>query len=141
MTNAIINRSFPDKKAFITIQGDITYRQLLKHIQQYALLFENKGFPKVAIYAENCPSWIYAFYAALQNNCIAIPIDFLASAEDVAYIIDDCQPELLFISSGMKEPFLKIDQKIKYKPVVLVFEDIVPNENMPESQWFGLEDW
>ena len=137
---AIINRSFPDKKAIITTQGDITYSQLLKHVQEYALLFENRGFSKVAIYAENSPSWIFAFYAALQNNCIAIPIDFLASAEDVAYIIDDCQPELLFISSGMKESMAKIDLRIAHKPEILVFEDIVPEENKPESQWIGPDD-
>jgi len=89
MTKAIVNRSYPDKKAIIAAKGDVTYTQLFRNIQQFALLFGNKGYAKVAIYAENSPAWIYAFYAALQNNCIAIPIDFLASAEDVAYIIDD----------------------------------------------------
>jgi len=82
MQNAIINRSFPVKKALITAQGDISYSQLFRHVQQFAQLFENKGYSKVSIYAENCPAWLYAFYAALQNNCMAIPIDFLASAED-----------------------------------------------------------
>ena len=140
MTKAIINRSFPDKKALITTQGDITYSQLLKRVQQFALLFQDKGFTKVAIYAENSPSWIYAFYAALQNGCVSIPIDFLASAEDVAYIIDDCQPELLFISSGMKETFEKVDLKIQHKPEVLVFEEVVIDETTPESKWLGPED-
>lgn len=140
MTKAIINRSFPDKKALITTQGDITYRQLLKRVQQFALLFADKGFTKVAIYAENSPSWIYAFYAALQNGCISIPIDFLASAEDVAYIIDDCQPDLLFISSGMAEAFAKVDLKTQHKPEVLVFEEVVIDESVPESQWLGPED-
>ncbi len=140
MTKAIINRSFPDKKALITTQGDITYSQLLQRIQQFAQLFANKGFTKVAIYAENSPSWIYAFYAALQNDCIAIPIDFLASAEDVAYIIDDCQPDLLFISSGMMESFEKVDLKTRHKPEVLVFEGIGIDESTPESQWLGPED-
>jgi len=88
MTKAIINREYPDKKAIIASQGDVTYSQFLKKSRQFAMLFENKGFKKVAIYAENSPDWIYAFYAALQNNCIAVPIDFLASAEDVAYIIE-----------------------------------------------------
>ncbi|HZL11663.1 MAG TPA: AMP-binding protein [Prolixibacteraceae bacterium] len=138
--NAIINRSYPDKIAFVTAQGDVTYSQLLKHIQQYALLFENKGFTKVAIYAENSTSWIYSFFAALQNNCIAIPMDFMSSAEDVAYMIDDCQPELLFISAGMKESMVKVDQRIRHKPEVLVFEDISLDENIPESQWIGPED-
>ncbi len=140
MKNAIINRTFPDKKALITSKGDITYSQMLKRIQQFALLFENKGFTKVAIYAENSPEWIYAFYAALQNNCIAIPIDFLASPDDVAYIIEDCQPELLFISSGMKESFVKIDQKTVFKPGVIVFEEIIPDDTIVESQWSGPED-
>jgi len=140
MPNSILNRSFPDKVALITSQNEITYRRFYQHIQQFAQLFESMAYTKVAIYAENSPAWIYAFYASLQNNCIAIPIDFLASAEDVAYIIDDCQPELLFISSGMNESMTKIDQKTRFKPKILIFEDIIPDENTPESQWIGPED-
>jgi long-chain acyl-CoA synthetase len=140
MTNPIINRSFPDKKALVAVQGDITYKQLLKHVEQYARLFENKGFTKVAIYAENSPAWIYAFYAALQNNCMAIPVDFLSSPEDVAYIIDDCQPDLLFTSSGMKESLAAVDAKTQHKPEILVFENIIPDEQIPESQRLGPED-
>jgi long-chain acyl-CoA synthetase len=140
MTKPIINRDYPDKKAFITAQGDITYRQFLKRVQQYAQIFEDKGFTKVAIYAENSISWIFAFYAALQNNCIAIPIDFLASAEDVSYIIDDCRPDLLFISSGIKELYLKVDLKTRHKPYVLVFEEIITDDYSAESQWIGPED-
>jgi long-chain acyl-CoA synthetase len=140
MSKAMINRSFPDKRALITNQGDITYSRLLKHVQQYALLFENKGYTKVAVYAWNCPSWIYAFYASLQNNCIPVPIDFLASVDDVAYIIDDCCPELIFISSEMRETYDKVEKKIIHKPQVLVFEDIIPDENIPETQWMSPAD-
>lgn len=136
----IIQRSYPEKKALITSQGDVTYSELLKRIQQFALLFEKKAYQKVAIYAENSPAWIYAFYAALQNHCIAVPIDFLASPEDVAYIIDDCQPELLFISSGMSESFAKVGPRISHKPEVVVFEDIIPDETIPESRWTAPED-
>ena len=140
MTKPIINRSYPDKNALITGNGIVTYSQLLKRIQQFAILFSNRSFTKVAIYAENSISWISAFYAALQNECVAIPIDFMASAEDVAYIIDDCRPELLFISSGMKEAFSKVELKLRHKPNVLVFEDIVPEDWIPESQWLGPDD-
>ena len=137
---AIINRSYPDKIALITSQGNITYRDLLKHVQQFAQLFEGKGYQKVAIYAENSPSWIYAYYAALQNDSIAVPIDFLASAEDVAYIIDDCQPELIFISSAMKEAYGKVDLKTRYKPQVIIFDEITADPTVPESQWLEPEN-
>jgi long-chain acyl-CoA synthetase len=140
MKQAIINRAIPEKKALITSKQDITYSQLLKSVQQFAILFQNKGYTKVAIYAENSPFWIFAFYAALQNKCISIPIDFLASADDVSYIIDDCQPDLLFMSEGMKEPYLKANLKTVHKPEIIYFEDIVPDESISESQWIGPED-
>jgi len=140
MTQAIINRSFPEKKAIIAAEGDYTYSSLLKQINQFSRLFDTKGFTKVAIYSENRPAWIFAFYAALANNCIAIPIDFLASSEDVAFIIDDCQPELLFISSSMKESLEKVNQKIHHRPEVILFEDIIPDDSVAESGWLGPAD-
>ncbi len=139
MTKPIINRSFPDKKALITSRGDITYTELLKRIQHYSNLFSGKTYSRVALYAENSPEWIYAFYAALQNNCIAIPIDFLASVEDVVYILDDCTPDLLFISRGMEETYAKVSEKIARKPEVLVFEDITVDYPVEESKWLGPE--
>jgi long-chain acyl-CoA synthetase len=139
MTKPIINRSFPDKKALITSRGDITYTELLKRIQHYSNLFSGKTYSRVALYAENSPEWIYAFYAALQNNCIAIPIDFLASVEDVVYILDDCTPDLLFISRGMEETYAKVSEKIARKPEVLVFEDITVDHPVEESKWLGPE--
>lgn len=137
MSKPIINRSFPEKNALIFAGEEITYDQLYKRIGQYAALFRNKNYSKIAIYAENSPAWIFAFYAALQNKCIAVPIDFLASADDVAYIIDDCRPELIFISSGMKEALENAYKKSKHQPEILVFGEIVPDESVPESDWTG----
>ena len=140
MTKAIVNRESPDKNAIITSHGNITYRQLLKNSALVAALFKNKGYTKVAIYAENSPAWIYAFYAALQNNCIAVPIDFLASAEDVAYIIDDCKPELLFISNGMTDSFEKVKKIIAHQTEIMVFEELRFEGEVPESDWIGPEN-
>lgn len=140
MTKPIIDRSFQEKRALIFPGEETTYRKLFKRIGQYAELFKNKNYGKVAIYAENSPAWIFAFYAALQENCIAIPIDFLASADDVAYIIDDCRPELIFISSGMKEALENAYKKSKHKPEILVLGEITLDESVPESDWTGPED-
>ena len=140
MPEAIIYRSSPDKKAIISRQGDFTYSQLLQHIQQYAQLFSAKGYSKVAIYAENRVEWFFAFYAALQNNCILITIDFMASAEDVAYILDDCQPDLIFISEAMQESYAKVLAKSKHQPETILFENHPPVAGHPESEWIGPED-
>ncbi len=136
----MIYRDSPGKKSIISQQGDFTYSQLLQHIQQYAMLFETKGYSKVAIYAENRVEWFFAFYAVLQNNCIAVPIDFMASAEDVAYMLDDCNPELIFISQGMKESYSKVLTKSNFQPEVIVFENHPPVHDQPESNWTGPDD-
>lgn len=140
MLESIIYRSNSKKKSIISQQGDFSYSELLQHIQQYALLFEAKGYTKVAIYSENRVEWFFAFYAALQNNCIAVPFDFMASPEDVAYMLDDCQPELVFISEGMKESFAKVELKSSHHPETIVFENHPPVHDQPETSWIGPED-
>lgn len=140
MSKPIICRDNLDKKYIITHNQDISGRTLLKYIQQYSLLLNNQGIQKVGIYAENRVEWIYAFYAALQNNSIAIPIDYMASPEDVAYIIDDCQPEVLFISEAMAETYAKVSEKSTFKPKVILFEGHPPVADQPESTWTGPDD-
>lgn len=140
MIESIISRNNPEKKSIISQQGDYTYKQLLQHIQQYSLLFDTKGYSKIAIYSENRIEWFFAFYAALQNKCIAVPIDFMASAEDVAYIIDDCQPDLIFLSDGMTESYSKVKQKSRHRPEEIIFENHPPVKDHEISGWTGPED-
>lgn len=140
MSKAIINRDNLNKKYIITQNQDITGSELLKYIQQYSLLIENKDITKIGIYSENRVEWIYTFYAALQSNCVAVPIDYMASAEDVAYIIDDCQPEILFISRAMEETYAKVSEKSTFHPLIILFEEHPPLTDQPESIWIGPDD-
>ncbi|MCE1198437.1 MAG: AMP-binding protein [Marinilabiliales bacterium] len=140
MALTLISRDFPEKKAILSTQGDFTYHQLLQCQQQYAGYFSEKSYSRVAIYSENRVEWFFAFYAALQNRCIAIPIDFMASAEDVAYILDDCQPDLLFISQGMAEAYDKVCVKSQHRPEILVFDELPPTCSGEESAWQGPAD-
>jgi long-chain acyl-CoA synthetase len=140
MSNEIINKDNLDKTFIITHNQKISGRALLKCIQQYSLLIANKGITKVGIFSENRVEWIYAFYAALQSNCIVVPIEYMASADDVAYIIDDCQPEMVFMSAAMEEAYDQVGQRIKFKPTVVIFEDHPQRTDLSESIWSGPDD-
>ena len=140
MNKPLISRENPDKKFVIAQNLDQTGREFLSCIQQYSLLINNLDFKKVGIYSENRVEWIYTFYAALQSNCIAVPIDYLASAEDVAYILDDCHPELLFISSGMEEAYQKVIEKSIFRPRIIRFEDHPVVSDQSENSWEGPDD-
>ena len=140
MANAIINRDNLDKPYIITHNQSISGREMLKYIQYFSLLLKDQNITKACIYSENRVEWVYSFYAALQNKCIAIPIDYMAAPDDVAYIIDDCNPEVIFISQGMIEAYAKVDQKTSFKPKIILFEEHPLNLDEPESTWIAPED-
>ncbi len=87
-----------EKTALIWHGRAISYRELLQRIDGYARHFPDTGCEKVVLFSENRPEWVYAFYAGLKRGSIMVPVDFMSSAEDVAYILDDCRPELVFCS-------------------------------------------
>ena len=111
-----------DKPALIWKDQEISYNQLLVNISQYAALFQADTCEKAAIYSENRPEWIYAFYAAWRNHGMAVPIDFMATAEEVAYILEDCKPEIIFCSQEKAADAQAALQALSYTPKLLVFE-------------------
>lgn len=131
----MINTKYPDKPALITRDQTVSYRSLFNNIQSYARVFSGKGYKKVAIFSENRPDWIYAFYAVWQNDAVVVPIDFLSSAEDAAYILNDCRPELVFASRGMQSAWEKVIVKVNYLPEIIYFEDIIFKESTSEMLW------
>jgi long-chain acyl-CoA synthetase len=140
MAKPILNRDHLDNTTIITHDQNITGTELLKYIQQYSLLIKNQDIKKIGIYSENRVEWIYSFYAALQCGCIAVPIDYMASAEDVAYILDDCKPEILFISAAMAEAYVKVKEKSVFHPKIVIFEDHPPVADQTQSEWTGPAD-
>ncbi|MCK4641070.1 MAG: AMP-binding protein [Candidatus Marinimicrobia bacterium] len=110
------------KTALIWKDETYSYSDILRHVHFYATLFDQKT-KKVAIFAENRPEWVFAFYAAWKNNSIAVPIDFMAKPDEVAFILNDCQPEQIFYSRESQEILNKALESVKHKPAVHCFED------------------
>jgi long-chain acyl-CoA synthetase len=113
-----------EKTALIFKDQQIGYAQLLEKIQKYAALFQTDQCDKVAIYSENRLEWVYAFYAAWRNRCMAVPIDFMATAEEVAYMLNDCKPEVIFCSREKAQDAKAALQLVSYAPKLLVFEEL-----------------
>lgn len=105
----------------------LTYNELLNKINKYSYLIKNKA-TKAAIFSENRPEWVYAFYAIWKNNSIAITIDFMSGADEVAYVLNDAQPEIVFCSEENHKILLSVKDKLNYNPTFLVFENIKLDE-------------
>lgn len=112
------------KTAIIWRDEKVSYEELLCSIGFFSRSFPRNKCQKVAIFSENRPEWAYSFYAAWQNGCIAVPIDFMSTAEDVAYILEDCRPELVFCSRDTHPVLKEACRNLSYHIDVLVFEDM-----------------
>jgi len=100
-----------------------TFTDILRHVNYYATLFDKKT-PKIAIFAENRPEWVFAFYAGWKNDAIVVPVDFLASAEEVAFILNDCQPEQIFYSQKTKPVLDEALQSVKHQYDTHCFDEL-----------------
>lgn len=117
----MIHQQFLEKPAFITKDKKVTYNQLFEQINSYSNLF-SKQVEKVTIFSENRLEWAYAFYAAWKNESIVVPIDFMSSVNDVAFILNDCQPEVIFTSNEKLESLNEVLLLLNYTPRVFNFD-------------------
>ncbi len=117
----------PSKKTALIHRGQrISYEELVENINSFASLIDTLPEDRVVIFSENRPEWIYTLYGIWQRGAVAVPIDFMATSEEVAHILRDSTPKLAFCSKQTEETLssaLKLaDQNIE----VLNFDTITP---------------
>lgn len=81
-------------------ENHISYGRLIGNIEHFATNYKISKGARVAIFLENRPEWLYAFYSVWKNEGVAVPVDYLATADEVAFILSDCRPEVVFTSTG-----------------------------------------
>lgn len=112
----MISNNHGSKTAIAYKEQLISYDELHQKIFGFATLLENKEIDKVAIISENRPEWIMAFFAAWYHDITVVPIDFMASVDDVAHILNDCKPEFVFHSENTAETLQKASAKVNQHP-------------------------
>ena len=112
------------KPAIVTKWHTYTYAEIQKLIQQYAAMSRNIESDKVAIVSENRSEWIFAFYAGWLNGKIVVPIDHTASVDDVAYMLNDSRPGVVYYSNGKKETIIEASRQLQYKPEFVCLDEI-----------------
>ena len=102
----------------------ITYSQLMNRTDCYYELIEEQKASKILIYSENRPEYLYAFYAGWKKKCTIVPVDHLATPDELLYIINDCKPEIIFTSRQCHDNVKKAMKGVRRKINVFEFEKI-----------------
>jgi len=114
-----------EKTAIVYKGTTFSYTQLLQYSSCYASYFAQKeGVEKVLIFSENCPEYFFAFYGALRCQAIVVPVDVSSTANELAYILADCNPDYIFISPEKRELVEKAHKQAKITGKIISAADI-----------------
>lgn len=122
-------------KALILKDKVYTYGELLSQINYFSQQFSVTKADKIAIFSENRAEWVFAFYAGWQNNCTVVPIDYTSSNRDVAYILNDCKPELIFTSQAKLADLQTILPELSYTPQIINFDSLPVHTAQTIDTW------
>ena len=98
MVIAHVAARLPDKLAVATPFGDRTFAQLNRRVNQLARLLRQHGIgsgDSMALVSKNRPAFIEAYLAALRTGIRFTPVNFHLTAEEVGYVIDDCEASVV----------------------------------------------
>ncbi|MGA2411192.1 MAG: AMP-binding protein, partial [Candidatus Binataceae bacterium] len=82
-----------------------SYRELREGAQRAGRLLETRGVKpgdRVLLIAENSPDWVIAYFAILYAGAIAVPLDHLIAADELAPVCRIAQPRAALLSGECK---------------------------------------
>lgn len=136
-----------DKTAIISGERHVAYSQMLQKItlfsehtpkqKDYHATLPVQERHKVVIFSENREGYIYAFFAVWNNRAIAVPVDAMSTADELAYVLKDCQPSAVWTTmdrlSTTYEALDKIDSHILVD-VIDNYEKLTIPDNTPKAK-------
>ena len=96
--------------------GDIvTYRELNDRSNQLARLLRDRGLgfgDHIAIFMDNNPRYLEVAWAAQRSGIYFTPINFHFNADEVAYIVDDCDATAFITSVELSEVASELTEQL-----------------------------
>lgn len=86
--------------------ASMSYRELRDAASRAGLLLRTRGIKpedRVLLIGENSPEWVIAYFAILYAGAVAVPLDHLISAEELAPICRIAEPRGALVSEKCRE--------------------------------------
>ena len=79
-----------------------TYAELLSNVKKFSNIYDELSGDNVLILMENRPEWLYAFFSIWNNKGVGVAIDAGSNPDEMAYVINDATPKIIFCSDETK---------------------------------------
>lgn len=125
-------RRYPDKPAIIYYGNRITFRELKEQVDRVAGALHALGVQKgdrVALYMQNCPQFVIAFYGILRANAVVVPINPMLLPEELAYLLQDSGSRVVFAAQELADHVAAVRERVPVEAVITVtYSDYLPAE-------------
>jgi fatty-acyl-CoA synthase len=88
----ITAQRYPDKVAYLFFGRTLTFRELKAQAEAIAGWLQGVGVgtgDRVAIYLQNCPQFVAAYYGVLRANAVVVPVNPMNRADEFEHYITD----------------------------------------------------
>lgn len=116
-------RLHPNKIAFINEERNYTYFEANQRVNIIANFLRDAGVCKgdrVAVLLMNCTEFLEIYFAANKIGAIFSPMNFRLTVSELAYVLSDSAPSVLFYGCEFQETIDQLKAKLKLSDYVAV---------------------
>src|SRR6516225_824177 len=118
-------KSFGSQPALIAGERTFTYAELDDLCARVAGGLHELGVrpgDRVSLYSPNRWEWVVAYHAALRAGAVVNPINVMLTAEEVAFVLNDCGAAAIFTSGDKAEVIAGLTREVPTLRSVISFD-------------------
>jgi len=125
----ILSRSaarYGDRLALVTDGTSLTYAELDRSSDHLAAALVGRGIQPgdvVSLVSQNRWEWIVAYHGALKAGAVVNPVNVMLTAEELLFVLGDCNTVALFGSSDRLAAVSSIVDDLPHLRTVVSFDD------------------
>ncbi len=124
----------PDRPLVYYYDDTISYARVNDRANAVAAFLEGKGVKKgdvVSIMILNSPEIYYTMFGAQKLGCVTGSINYMLKGPEIAYVLEDSRPKVVFVGSDYMEEFAKGFNMSGHKPLVVeALTDVAHSEKI-----------
>ncbi|HBI39134.1 MAG TPA: long-chain fatty acid--CoA ligase [Spirochaetia bacterium] len=115
-----------DKKKPALYYADraVSYSEVINNSYYFSSLLKINQSDRVVICFENRPEWYFSLFGIWLSQGTAVAVDYLSSAEEISYILEDCVPTVIFTSTICQEKMKEACGLAKINPQIINIETL-----------------
>lgn len=112
----------------------MTFREIQRKAKQLSGYLIESGIDRgdrVAILAESRPEWGIVLFATVRAGAVLVPLDAKLTPSELAAILNDCRPRLLFVSQQFADLARSLRVSVSGLFMIVLMEDGAGNGDLP----------